>query len=220
MALMFYGATAFNQLIGDWDTGNVTVMGGMFGGATAFNQPIGRWDTGNVTRLANMFGGASNFNQPIGGWDTGKITAMSYMFRDASGFNQDVADWDVSKVTEMTSMFQGSGLSTTSFDKILVGWSGLPSLQPNVALGADGIQYSCAAKAAHQSLTRRPRVGHHRCRIGSVRFDHPGPGLVPRHDSRTGQQPDADGVESGWGQLAAASGCGQPDRCRCRPVHP
>jgi surface protein len=37
---MFYGARAFNQPIGEWNTRSVTNMDDMFYGATAFNQDV------------------------------------------------------------------------------------------------------------------------------------------------------------------------------------
>ena len=152
MSGMFSVATGFNQNIGGWNTSNVTNMAGMFSGATGFNQNIGAWNTSNITSMAYMFYGASSFNQNIGGWDVGQVTAMDTMFSSATAFNQNIGGWDVGQVTTMDTMFDGSGLSTATYDKVLVGWSGLPSLQSNVLLGAQGIQYSCAAKAARQSL--------------------------------------------------------------------
>ena len=152
MSGMFDRATSFNQNIGAWNTSNVTGMDVMFRVATGFNQNVGTWNTGNVTNMGGLFSGATAFNQNIGAWNTGNVTRMAYMFYGASSFNQNIGGWDVGKVTAMDTMFDGSGLSTASYDRVLVGWSGLPSVQPGVPLGAAGIQYSCAAKTARQSL--------------------------------------------------------------------
>ncbi|KAF5290746.1 hypothetical protein FQR65_LT20602 [Abscondita terminalis] len=56
----------------DWNTSNVTNMGGMFQGATLFDQNIGSWNTQNVTDMSIMFNEARAFNQPIGNWNTVK----------------------------------------------------------------------------------------------------------------------------------------------------
>ena len=48
------------------NTSAVTNMVHMFYGASAFNQPIGDWNTSAVTNMSHMFYGASAFNQPIG----------------------------------------------------------------------------------------------------------------------------------------------------------
>ena len=105
MNMMFAGAEAFNQLIGDWDVSNVVNMEEMFAGASSFNQPIGDWNVSNVTSMNNMFYGASSFNQPIGDWNISNVIDMNMIFYWATAFNQPIGDWDVSNVPNMRYMF-------------------------------------------------------------------------------------------------------------------
>jgi surface protein len=48
-------------------------MGSMFYGATNFNQPIGNWDVSSVLKMTSMFMYASNFNQNISSWDVSSV---------------------------------------------------------------------------------------------------------------------------------------------------
>ncbi len=118
-SLMFYGATNFNQPIGNWNTTNVVNMAYMFYGAVAFNQPIASWNVAKVTNMSQMFNGASAFNQPIGTWNTGLVTNMSQMFESAFSFNQSLNSWNVSKVTNMSQMF----LDAISFNGTIGAWN-------------------------------------------------------------------------------------------------
>ena len=81
---MFSSALAFNNggVALDWDYGfgSNANMASMFFGATAFNQAIGNWDTSNVTNMSAMFYSAAAFNQPIGDWNTSNVTDMGFMF--------------------------------------------------------------------------------------------------------------------------------------------
>jgi len=105
MAIMFFGASAFNQPIGDWNTARVTSMTGMLLGASAFNEPIDTWNTARVTAMSGMFGAASRFNRPIGNWNTGRVVDMSGMFQGAARFNRPIGRWDTSRVKSMSGMF-------------------------------------------------------------------------------------------------------------------
>lgn len=176
MSFMFWEAMAFNGNISRWDVSSVTNMSGMLG-CTRFNRDIGEWNVSNVRDMSLLFYGLGDFNSDIRSWDVSKVTNMEQMFRmnyafnqdigswdvsnvtnmfgvflGANSFNQDLRSWNVSKVTDMTGMFNGSSLSTTNYSAFLIGMSNLPSLQRDVAFGANAIKYTAASAAARAKL--------------------------------------------------------------------
>lgn len=140
-------STVFNQDISGWETGNVKDMSGMFA-STPFNQALSGWDVSSVTDMSFMFWVAGSFNQDISEWDTGNVTDMNAMFRNATSFNQDLNEWDVSNIDDaedssddsFESIFSGSGLSSTNYDRTLIGWSRL-DLVEDISFGATGLTY-------------------------------------------------------------------------------
>ncbi|EDP96406.1 BspA family leucine-rich repeat surface protein [Kordia algicida OT-1] len=154
MAWMF-SLCPFNQDIGNWNVSNVTSMLRMFNNNVNFNQDISNWDVSNVIDFTRMFGSAESFNQDISSWDTSSATNMSLMFFDAIIFNQDLSSWNIENVTSFSNMFRDSGLSTVNYSNTLIGWS-TQTVNPNVTLGAHGINYNCSADIARDILTSAP----------------------------------------------------------------
>ncbi len=156
MSFMFRSSSEFNQDLSKWATklSKVTSMKYMFDSAQKFNQDISSWDVSAVTNMESMFSGASIFNQDLSGWDVSKVTNMKRMFFRAKAFSQDISNWDISQVTNMANMFDYAGVSTVNYDKILIGWSA-KTVQPNVTLGAQGLNY-CKGESARNVLTQAP----------------------------------------------------------------
>ena len=143
--------TSFNQNIGRWNTSKVTTMYGMFVDNVAFNQDIGGWDVSSVTNMGAMFVRAFAFNQDVGDWDVHNVDITFSMFNNATSFNHDLSGWDVGKVANMESMFENSGLTDENYDKTLIGWNDLQSIQNDVILDAGNSQY-CEAAEARQNI--------------------------------------------------------------------
>ena len=83
MGFTFNQAKAFNNggsdAIKNWNTSRVTNMAFMFSSAP-FNQPIGSWDTGAVTLMSSMFKDATAFDQDISTWNPGSLTSAATMW--------------------------------------------------------------------------------------------------------------------------------------------
>ncbi len=147
---MFNNATSFNGDISTWNVGTLVEMDAMFMGATSFNQDIGGWDTSSMRETDRSFSGATSFNQDIGSWDVSDVFEMHEMFDGATAFNQSLADWDVGDVATMDNMLRGTAISTANYDKTLIGWNTLPSLQSGVTLDVNAVY--CASATARQNI--------------------------------------------------------------------
>jgi surface protein len=153
---MLRDASSFNQNIGSWNVSNVNNMRDLFNGASLFNQPIGNWDVSNVTNMGNMFSNTP-FNQDISSWDVSSVAIMDIMFVNADAFNQDISSWDINQVSNFTNfMLSATGLSTTNYDLLLVGWeANLQALYPSgvgypftISINFGGSKYTLLSTAA------------------------------------------------------------------------
>jgi len=120
---MFYGASVFNQPVGNWPLSASNIdMGAMFRGSS-FNQNLGSWDVSRVTSFSTIFQ-QSQFNNSgstsINNWqiNTGSNVSFFQMFYQCP-FNQPIGSWNVSKVTNMFSMFENNG----GFNQSLENWT-------------------------------------------------------------------------------------------------
>jgi len=156
MKNMFGDANLFSGDVKNWNTSKVTNMASMFRGAGLFNGDVSGWDTSNVTDMNYMFDTAGSFNGDVTKWNTSKVTNMSAMFYRASAFNQSLGMWDISKVVDMTLMLESSGLTRNNYDATLNGWAALPIKQPNVKLGALGLNFSASGQNGRNTLTGSP----------------------------------------------------------------
>jgi hypothetical protein len=83
------------------------------------------------------------------------VTTMQFMFSGATAFNQDVSAWSIAALTSANNMFNGSGLTTTNYDKLLnntTGWPSQATIQPNVAFHAGTAKYSAGAPATGRGI--------------------------------------------------------------------
>ncbi len=150
MSSMFWD-TPFNQDISGWDTKSVRDMYGMFLDNVFFNGNLANWDVSNVHSMHYMFRGATSFNGEIGNWNVGNVVGMQGMFHGAISFNQDIGNWDIGNVNDLVDMFLDAGLDFENYDKTLIGWNNLPSLQNDVLLNMGNSQF-CNGELARQSL--------------------------------------------------------------------
>ncbi len=146
-----FRSSNFNGLIDDWDTNAVTTMRAMFEDNIVFNQDIGDWNLLSVTTIHSMFSGANSFNQDLSNWDVSSVTTARNTFNGATSFDQDIGGWDITSITSMIDMFNGSGLSTSNYDSILIGW-GAQTPQSGIWVNFGSTAYTSAAESARDVL--------------------------------------------------------------------
>ncbi len=148
---MFQGCVLFDQDISTWDMKNAEFLYSMFQGCQSFNQDISDWDVSSTKYFSGMFSYTNSFNQDISNWNVSNAIDMSGMFSGAASFDYNLSNWNISNVTDLSGMFNYSGLSNINYDKTIIGWSNLPTLQNNVLFDGGDSQY-CESEEARQYL--------------------------------------------------------------------
>lgn len=156
-----FGSSAsitFNGNVDNWDMSNVVDAEFMFQRCPNFNRDISNWNTASLQIAGGMFFGCSSFAADVSGWNTSSLTTASSpagngMFEGCTSFNSNLGGWDVSQLTNARDIIASSGVSTSNYDALLIGWAA-QSVQSSVELGANPTKYTSggAAEAARNTL--------------------------------------------------------------------
>jgi surface protein len=152
---LFANSTFNNSSINNLNISSITQLNSMFMANTTFNQPLNNWNTSNVGDMQYLFSGANSFNQDISNWNVSKVSNFSFTFNYATRFNQDISKWNVSNARIMQNMLDFTAMSVENYDKLLLGWSKLPTLVNGVIFGVNGLQYSSNGKTGRDILVNK-----------------------------------------------------------------
>jgi surface protein len=102
-----------------------------------------------------MFNKNHKFNQDIENWDVSNVKNMEGMFYEAKKFNQNLGAWNLSKIEESMGDFMvSSGLSTSNYDKTLMGWIN-GNQKGGIWLEMGDVKYSKQAESARFELINK-----------------------------------------------------------------
>lgn len=148
--LRFGGFPGDNKKILDvkqWSAFEVTNDGNFYGctnlTASATDAPII-----STNNLLAFFRDCPNFNGVIGNWDISGVQSLRLFLRDADAFDQDISNWDINQVNNFDDfMTAATGLSTTNYDLLLVGWE-LQTPTSGISVNFGGSKYTLGSAAA------------------------------------------------------------------------
>ena len=124
----------------NFNTANVTNMGGMFSGCSSLiSLNLSNFNTANVTNMSSMFSSCSSLTSlNLSNFNTSNVTDMGSMFSSCSSLiSLNLSNFNTSNVTDMGSMFYGcssltslnlSNINTTNVTKMRFMFSGCSSL--------------------------------------------------------------------------------------------
>ena len=115
-------------------------------------QSIEQWGTIQWESMNSAFEGAENVTSNAADVpNLESVTSMQEMFRGATAFDADLGGWDVSGVTNMSNMFEGTSLSTSNYDRLLIGWEQLV-LEDGVTFDVGNSNFTFAGAEARQAI--------------------------------------------------------------------
>ena len=111
MGGMFQSSKIVNLDLSSFNTSKVTDMGSMFAESQATILDLSNFNTSNVTYMSEMFSGSKATSIDLSNFNTSKVTSMNSMFQDSKIVNLDLSSFDTSNVTDMNWMFKDSQAS-------------------------------------------------------------------------------------------------------------
>ncbi len=148
---LFFGCASFSSDLKDWDVSSGEDFEAMFGNCSSFNSDLSLWDVSSAITFSNMFANCIQFESDLSAWDVNLVIDMSSTFAGCLLFDSDLGNWNVSAVLDFSGFLNGTATSTLNYDKLLIGWNNLPSLNSNLIIGANNFSY-CFGNSARNNL--------------------------------------------------------------------
>ena len=123
MVYMFSDSQATTLDLSNFDTSNVTNIGGMFYRIQTPTLDVSKFNTSNVTNMNSMFDSSQVTTLDLSNFDTSKVTAMAYMFDSATNlktiyvsnkFNTNNVNYSTYMFNNCTKLVGGSGTKYNS----------------------------------------------------------------------------------------------------------
>lgn len=113
---------------------------------------LDQWGTVEWYEMNGAFTGAANmaynaFDIP----DLENVCSFFETFSGVSSLDINLGDWDITNATDFRGMLDGTSLSIDNYDATLVAWAE-KSLQNDVRIGVDGLNYCTLGENARQSI--------------------------------------------------------------------
>ena len=141
------------------DLSNVSNMRNMFYYCLSLETLVlGNWDVSNVIYMGQMFRRTLSLTTlDVGNWDVSNVIDMYIMMRNTDSIsNYPLSNWNINKVTNFTAFLSFTGMLTSSYDAILIGWEAtlqaeFPSgtgYTPTISIDFGGGKYTGGGAAA------------------------------------------------------------------------
>ena len=160
-SVAFYGCNSLTttSVTDAPDLSNVTDISNMFLRCQELiTLDFSNWDVSNVTNMSNMLQRNLDLTTlAVSNWDVSNVTNMNQMLRNTDSITDYLlSNWNINKVTDFGAFMVFTGMSTSSYDAILIGWEAtlqteFPSgtgYTPTISIDFGGSKYTGGGAAA------------------------------------------------------------------------